>query len=137
MKTTALYAIQKSRPGLGHGLFATQFIRKGVCIVEYTGRKISTKIADTLGTRYLFEIDNEWTIDGSVRSNIARYINHSCDPNCDADIVDDRILISAVRDIEKGEELSFDYGEEYLDEFIRPFGCKCASCALGRAIVAV
>ena len=123
------YAIRKSRPGLGHGLFATQAISKGDFVIEYTGTKIPTKVADALPTRYLFEIDRNWTIDGSVRSNIARYINHACVPNCEADIHDSHILICAARDIEKGEELTFDYGEEYFEEFIKPVGCKCAKCA--------
>ena len=123
------YAIQKSHPGLGHGLFAIQAIPKGDFIIEYTGTKIPTEVADALPTRYLFEIDRNWTIDGSVRANIARYINHSCESNCEANIVDGRILISAARDIEKGEELTFDYGKEYFDEFIKPTGCKCAKCA--------
>ena len=128
MKTTVMYAIRKSAPGLGHGLFATRAVSKGDFVIEYTGNSISTKVADALSTRYLFEIDSKWTIDGSVRSNIARYINHSCDPNCEAEILDGRILITAARDIEKGEELTMDYGEEYFDEFIKPVGCKCFKC---------
>jgi uncharacterized protein len=122
------YVIRKARMGLGHGLFAARAIRRGEFVIEYTGKKIPTKMADALPTRYLFEIDSHWTIDGSPHSNIARYINHSCDPNCETDIVDDRIIISAVRDIEEGEELTFDYGEEYFDEFIKPKGCKCGRC---------
>jgi len=128
MKTTAAYLIRRSGPGLGHGLFAARGIQRGEFIAEYTGRKIPTKVADTLSTRYLFEIDKEWTIDGSPRTNIARYINHSCDPNCEAEISDGRILIRALRYIQKGEEFSFDYGQEYFEEFIRPKGCRCVKC---------
>lgn len=121
-------------PGLGHGLFATSTLRKGDFILEYKGRRISTPQADESDSRYLFEIDKDWTIDGSLRTNIARYVNHSCKPNCEADIRDDRILIYASRDIAKGEELSIDYGEEYFDEFIKPVGCKCSQCSLQNTV---
>lgn len=132
MKTTAVYAIRRSRPGLGMGLFAARNIRLGDFIVEYTGRKIPTRVADVLDTRYLFEIDKEWTIDGAPRSNIGRYINHSCCPNVEARIEEGRIMIHAVRDIDAGEEFGIDYGEEYFEEFIRPVGCKCEACAAAR-----
>src|SRR3989338_4746534 len=126
----ARFAVRKSKPGTGHGLFATSSLRKGDFILEYKGRNIPTTEADTSDSRYLFEIDGEWTIDGSPRFNIARYINHSCKPNCEADMRDSHILIYATRDIAKSEELSIDYGEEYFDEFIKPIGCKCAGCGL-------
>lgn len=122
------YKIARAKPGKGFGLFALVPIRKGEFILEYTGTRITTAVADKLPTRYLFEIDEDWTIDGSPRSNTARYINHSCDPNCEADIVDGKILITAAKNILAGEELTFDYGEEYFDEFIKPFGCMCQSC---------
>lgn len=128
----ARFAIRKSRPGLGQGLFATTNVRKGDFILEYTGKRIPTTHADTLKTRYLFEIDRAWTIDGSSRSNIARYINHSCMPNCEGEIRDGAVLIYASRDIKKGEELSIDYGQEYFDEFIKPVGCKCDHCTRSR-----
>lgn len=124
----ARFAVRKARPGLGHGLYATALLRKGDFIVEYSGKQISTSYADTLKTRYLFEIDGTWTIDGSDMHNIARYVNHSCEPNCECEIRDGRVLIYATRDIEKGEEITIDYGEEYFDEFIRPVGCKCERC---------
>lgn len=120
--------VKKSRPGLGRGLYATHSIAQGDFVAEYTGRRISTVHADTLKTRYLFEIDSEWTIDGSSRTNIARYINHSCMPNCEAEIHDGHVLIHATKSIRTGEEITIDYGEEYFDEFIRPTGCKCERC---------
>jgi SET domain-containing protein len=123
-----LFSIRRAGKGLGFGLFARRQYKRGEFVAEYTGRRISTKEADALSTRYLFEIDENWTVDGSPRSNIARYMNHSCDPNCEADIVDGKILISAIRDIEVGEELTFDYGDEYFDEFIKPIGCRCSKC---------
>ena len=123
------FVVRKSGPGLGRGLFAVAPIRKGDFIVEYTGRRIPTSHADTLKTRYLFEVDEEWAVDGSSQENVARYMNHSCVPNCECDLQDKKVLILAIRDIRIGEELTFDYGDEYFDEFIRPTGCKCARCA--------
>lgn len=120
------FHIRKSRSG--KGLFAARSIKKGEFVIEYTGKRMPTKEADELSTRYLFDLENGWTIDGSPMSNIARWINHSCEPNCETDIQDERILIFAVRDIAVGEELSFDYGEEYFDEFIKPVGCTCNAC---------
>lgn len=122
-------AVRPSRPGLGKGLFATRALRGGEFITEYAGIHIPTSYADTLDNRYLFELDTDWTIDGSSGSNIARYMNHSCVPNCEGEIRDGRILIFAARDIRRGEELTIDYGEEYFDEFIRPVGCKCERCS--------
>ncbi len=114
--------------GRGMGLFARVPFRKGELVVEYTGRKLPTKLADELDTKYLFEIDEDWTIDGSPRTNTARYINHSCRPNCESDIRDGKILIFALRNTSVGEELSMDYGDEYFDEFIKPVGCRCDFC---------
>ncbi len=126
-KTDGRFVVRKSAAGKGQGLFALKPIKKGDFILEYIGRKIPTALADTLTTRYLFEIDEKWTIDGSERSNAARYINHSCDPNCEVYIEKSRIMIYAVKNIAVGEELSYDYGDEYFDEFLRPVGCRCGS----------
>lgn len=87
-----------------------------------------TAAADSRKTRYLFEIDRYWTIDGSARSNTARYINHACAPNCEARLQDGRVLISAARTIDRGEELTIDYGQEYFNEFIKTKGCTCDAC---------
>lgn len=115
-------------PGKGSGLFALCPFKKGRFIAEYTGVCIPTSYADTLDSRYLFELNTTWTIDGSPESNVARYINHACLPNCEGVIRKGRILIYAARNIRAGEELTIDYGEEYFDEFIRPVGCKCEQC---------
>lgn len=126
------FEVRSSRPGTGLGLFAQVPIQKGDFILEYVGEKIPTAVADEHPGKYLFEIDSEWTIDGEVPENTARYINHDCHPNTEAEISeDDRIEIRAIRDIAAGEELTIDYGDEYFDEFIRPGGCKCASCERG------
>jgi SET domain-containing protein len=128
MQTVAAQVVIKKSPrGIGNGLFAAADIGKGDFIAEYTGKKISTKVADTLKTRYLFELDEKWTIDGEDESNIARWINHSCAPNAEADIHDGHILICATKRIKGGEEITIDYGDEYYDEFIRPVGCRCAA----------
>ncbi len=124
----ARFAVRRSKPGLGYGLFAAASIREGDFVLEYKGRHIPSAATDTMKTRYLFEVDASWTIDGSSRDNTARYINHSCAPNCEAELKDGKVLIFASRDIEHGEELSIDYGEEYFKEFIEPYGCKCAKC---------
>src|SRR3990167_2236094 len=122
------YTVRRSRPGLGLGLFSRRAFEAGDFIVEYAGERIPTPLADTLKTRYLFELDEEWTINGESERNIARYINHSCEPNAEAETHNDRILISAVRPIHAGEEITIDYGDEYFDEFIRSKGCKCERC---------
>lgn len=124
-----VYAIRRSRPGLGRGLFARRGIAAGDFVAEYTGERIPTAYADRIKTRYLLEIDERWTVDGSIRSNVARYINHSCEPNCEGQLRDGRVCIHAARDIRAGEEFTLDYGDEYFDEFIRPAGCKCSRCA--------
>jgi len=122
------FAIKKSMPGVGMGLFAVKQIKKGERILEYTGKRIPTKEANESDSRYLFEINRYWTIDGPVPENIAGYVNHACDPNTEAQIEDGRIFYYATRDIESGEELTIDYGEEYFDEFIKPIGCRCEHC---------
>lgn len=114
----------------GLGLFADEDIKKGEYVISYKGRLISTQEADKLKNRYLFEIDENYTIDGSSRDNLARYINHFCEPNLEATIEAGEIRFYALRDIKKGEELGFDYGEEYFEEFIAPKGCKCKKCSI-------
>ncbi len=111
----------------GLGLFAGEDIKKGDFVIKYTGKLISTKEADKLNTRYLFQIDDDYTIDGSGRDNIARYINHFCKPNLEAQIEAGEIVFHALKDIKAGDELGFDYGREYFEEFIKPKGCACGS----------
>ena len=118
--------IGRSKAGLG--LFARVPIRKGQFIVRYSGRKIRTESADDLDTRYLFEVNTCWTIDGATRRNKARYINHSCKPNCYSWVKDGVIWIRAARNITPGEELSYDYnttGNAEIPCRCRP-GCKNA-----------
>ena len=113
---------------MGLGLFAARAIQKDEHIIEYIGELISAAEADTRLTRYLFEIDEHVTVDGATRENTARYMNHFCEPNVEAEIDRGQIHFYALRDIEPGEELGYDYGKEYVDEFIKPYGCKCPAC---------
>jgi SET domain-containing protein len=77
----------------------------------------------------MFEINSRWTVDGSVRSNIGRYANHSCRPNAESALNRGKVILRAIKAIEPGEEITYDYGEEYFELFIRPKGCRCAKCA--------
>ena len=118
------------RTGSGLGLFALKAIPAGKRIIEYTGPLVSNEEVErrTKG-KYFFGVNTKWSIDGSPRSNTARYINHSCRPNCDAVVSKRRVWIWSRRAIKAGEELTYDYGREYFDEHIKPFGCKCGKCA--------
>ena len=124
------YRIGRSRTGLG--LFATQSIKKGKKIIRYFGPMLdcNKKKDDAVENKYLFQITNRWTIDGSVRENIARYINHACKPNAESDVQKKkrRVYIRAIKDIAPGEEINYDYGTEYFKEYLKPIGCKCDSC---------
>ena len=129
--TDAPYAVKRSKAGLG--LFATRDFKRGELIIEYIGEKISTKEADRRGGKYLFSVTDEITIDGKGRNNIARYVNHSCHPNAEAETDDEelRIFIRAKKRINAGEEICYDYGPEYWDEHIKPHGCRCRKCHTG------
>ena len=119
------------RTGSGLGLFALKPIPAGTRIIEYTGPLVSNEEVErrTKG-KYFFGVNTKWSIDGSPRSNTARYINHSCRPNCDAVVSKRRVWIWSRRAIKAGEELSYDYGKEYFDDHIKPVGCKCGKCAV-------
>jgi SET domain-containing protein len=124
------------RSATGLGLFATERIAKGEFIAEYTGRRITTAEADARearGARYMYEINSRWTVDGSSRANIARYANHSCRPNAESDVVKGRVILRAIKTIEPGAEITYDYGREYFDLIIKPMGCRCAHCGKKRA----
>jgi uncharacterized protein len=118
--------VRKSKTGLG--LFALESIERKGLVIEYVGPILTRKEANEKGGQYLFETSYNRFIDGSGRKNTARYINHSCNPNCEIDIVGGRVLVITKREILAGEELNYDYGEEFFDEHIKPYGCKCPSC---------
>lgn len=119
------YKLSVRRSVTGKGLFAEEDIPKGVCIIEYTGRVISNEEAESGRGRYFFEVNSKKTIDGNIPSNLARYINHSCVPNCEAIGPNSGIFIFSRKRIPAGTELTYDYGKEYFDEFIKPKGCRC------------
>jgi hypothetical protein len=124
------YRVGRSRTGLG--LFATKPIKKGAKIVRYFGPLLDSKKRkdDAIENKYLFELNGRWTIDGSVRKNVARYINHACRPNAESDVMPRKrkVVIRAIKDIEPGEEINYDYGTEYFKAYLKPIGCKCAAC---------
>lgn len=123
--TQSTYSVKRSAPGMGLGLFAKRPIKKGEFIIEYIGELITAAEADKRLTRYLFELDDKHTIDGATRKNVARYMNHFCKPNVEAEVEGGQIKFFALRNISEGEEFGYDYGKEYTDEFIKPYGCKC------------
>lgn len=114
----------------GFGLFTTEPIKKGTLIIYYIGKLLTAAQADEKAGQYLFEINSRWTIDGSTRKNLARYINHSCRPNCESDTFDrtKTITITAIKNIKAGEELTYDYGRVFWKEYIKPKGCRCVKC---------
>ena len=131
----------------GKGVFATTFIPKGTRIIEYKGKRISEdaadeKYGDDEGTHtFLFLLDNQIVIDANDNGNSARWINHSCDANCDANEENGRMFIDAIRDIQPGEGLTYDYNlivdERYTPALKRLYACgcgarKCRSTILGR-----
>jgi hypothetical protein len=124
------YRVGRSRTGLG--LFATKPIKKGTKIIRYFGPLLDSrnKKHDAIENKYLFELNGRWTIDGSVRKNVARYINHACKPNAESDVNarKRKVVIRAIKKIEPGEEINYDYGTDYFKAYLKPIGCKCAAC---------
>jgi len=124
------YRIGRSRTGLG--LFATKPIKKGTKIIRYFGPLLDSrkKKDDEIENKYLFELTNRWTIDGSIRENVARYINHACRPNAESDVRPRKrkVFIRAIKNIEPGDEINYDYGTDYFKAYLKPIGCKCDAC---------
>lgn len=125
------FRVERSRSGLG--LFATEPIAKGRFIIRYIGPKLTNEQADRAENKYLFELNNRWTIDGKGRNNIARYINHSCRPNAEVYFVGHAIKIRARKKIEAGEEIAYDYGKDHFNAYIKDKGCQCPKCREKRA----
>ena len=123
----------------GRGVYARKDIRKGTRLIQYTGEKISNAEADrrydddsmTDHHTFLFILNKRWCIDASRGGNIARFINHKCDPNCVAWIEGDEIWIDAWRDIKKGEELGYEYEYDFLPGYtvkdLEFYECRCGS----------
>ncbi|RSZ38587.1 MULTISPECIES: SET domain-containing protein-lysine N-methyltransferase [unclassified Variovorax] len=123
----------------GNGVFAVQDLAEGETLIEYKGEVINWKEAlrrhphdpSQPNHTFYFHIDDGRVIDGNVKGNDARWINHSCEPNCEADEVDGRVYIKALRNIVAGEELNYDYGliidEPYTPKLLSEFPCWCGS----------
>jgi uncharacterized protein len=132
------FAVRKSRIA-GKGAFATVRIRKGQRIIEYVGERITHKEADrryddtamAQHHTFLFSIDDTHVIDAAVNGNDARFINHACDPNCEAVDEDGHIFIEAIKNIQPGTELTYDYQFERDDaddpEVEALYPCRCGS----------
>ena len=124
----------------GSGLFATCDIKKDKQVIEYIGDKITKKEGDkradkqikkaqknkSNGMVYVFELNKKYDIDGGVTRNYARFINHSCDPNCEVEIIDNQIWISSIKRIKKSKELTYNYGYPFDSDFEEHI-CKCGS----------
>tara|TARA_Y100001935_G_scaffold61677_1_gene51676 strand:- start:1952 stop:2401 length:450 start_codon:yes stop_codon:yes gene_type:complete len=130
-----LYKIKKSKIDK-NGLYANQNIKKGTRIIEYKGKIISVKQSevspkfDNRKAIYLFNINKKYDLDGDFKFNTARLINHSCDPNCEVFGSGLKIWVYAMKNIKKDEELSYDYGFSYDDDY-KAYPCRCGteSCA--------
>ena len=124
----------------GKGLFARTNIKKGTQIIEYIGDKVTKKEGDKRadkqikqykknknnGMVYIFELNKLYDIDGSVAHNHAKLINHSCNPNCEVEIINNEIWISAIKNIKKNTELSYNYGYSYDNDYVDHI-CECGS----------
>ena len=135
-----LWKLKKSRIH-NKGIFAKKEITQNTKIIEYIGEKISKKEGDrrsearikkflkskTHGSVYIFELNKQYDIDGSPLYNKARYINHSCDPNCEVKINKGQIWICSIKYIAKDEELSYDYGYAFDKDDYKDHICKCGS----------
>jgi len=132
--------IQVRRSGVhGKGVYALRPLAKGETVIEYTGEVITWNQAlrrhpsnpDDPNHTFFFHIDDAHVIDAGAGGNAARWINHACNPNCEADEVDGRVFIKALRRIEPGEELFYDYGltidERYTPKLKREYACRCGA----------
>ena len=135
-----MWKIKKSKIH-GTGVIATVDIKKDIKIIQYIGEKVSKKEGDRRsaerikkylnkkneGSVYVFELNSKYDIDGSPKYNKARFINHSCNPNCEVDIIKNQIWISSIKNIKKGEELFYDYGYPFDKDDYHDHPCKCKS----------
>jgi len=136
------YIIKKKSAIHGWGIFAKTLIPKDTRIIEYVGEKITKAEADRRGPLlveyakkyqqsgavYIFVLNKKYDIDGHVSYNTAKYINHSCKPNCEVDIIRGHIWVIALRDIKKGEELFYNYGYDLDTYDDHPCRCNSSSC---------
>ena len=127
------FTLRVKKSAAGFGLFAEEDIPKNRFLIEYFGKLITHEEANTVGGKYLFEINDKVTIQGSGRENTARYINHSCRPNCEPRYVGKRVFIFSMKNIHADDELTYNYGKEYVNAFIKPYGCRCTPCVKKRS----
>jgi SET domain-containing protein len=119
----------------GKGVFATTYIPAGTRLIEYKGERISDEDSEYLYTEtthtFLFMLENNEVIDGSRRGNNARWINHSCEPNCEASEEDGRVFIDALSNLEAGDEITIDYNlyleARYTAALKRQYACGCGT----------
>jgi SET domain-containing protein len=112
----------------GRGLFTQERIPKGSCVIEYVGRPATARQIKENRGKYLFWTSDTSMIDGNISANTARFINHSCAPNCEIVVRKRRVYIFALRTIRPGEEITYDYGEEYFEIHLAG-RCRCAKCS--------
>jgi SET domain-containing protein len=137
-RSTPLFKVRHS-PIHGYGVFAARRIRKGTTIIEYLGDRVSHAQADARyedkdpndNHTFLFTVDAKTVIDAGVDGNEARYINHGCDPNCESTTLNKRIFIEAIRTIQPGEELSYDYqiqrDSDDAPNVDEVYACRCGA----------
>ncbi len=115
----------------GTGGYASRDIASGTRVIEYVGERI-TKAESLrrceLDNQYIFDLDDEFDLDGNVPWNPARFINHSCAPNCEAELDDGHVWIVALRDIPAGEELTYNYNYDLEDYREHPCRCGVPGC---------
>jgi SET domain-containing protein len=115
----------------GKGLFAAIDLKQGMRIIQYLGERISLQESERRLAEdnvYIFELNTHYAIDGKSPKNLARYINHSCDPNCEVENTGRTIWIVAARNIQEGEELSYDYGYAVKNYEDNPCNCGAKNC---------
>jgi SET domain-containing protein len=130
MRKKPSYEVKRTKTGLG--LFAVEPIPRGKRIIEYKGPFIANEEVETKNGKYFFGLNSKWSIDGSPRENLARYVNHSCRPNAEAYISRRRVWIWSRKNIPAGAEITYDYGKEYFEGIIEPIGCGCEKCEPGK-----
>lgn len=128
-----IYALRVGRSATGFGIFAEEDIPARRFVIEYWGKLVKSEKADYIGGRYLFDLENGYTVLGGTRKNVARYVNHACRPNSEVRFSKNRIYIYTTKRIKAGDEVTYDYGKEYFDMFIKPHGCRCRTCVKKRA----
>ena len=128
-----LFPLRVGRSASGLGMFAVEEIPKKKFLIEYWGKLVSSDTADRVGGLYLFDLENGKAVLGATRKNKARYINHACRPNAEVRFVKNRIYIYSTKRIKAGEEITYDYGKEYFNDYIKPYGCRCKTCVKKKA----